>query len=204
MHSGGIRVRRQQVSSPVRRANTYDSVRRRQGVQCLADRINCGPLRHPRCPDNLQAVGDRDGIRILNDMNMIRFPLDKDARTVDGGRVQRIMVSRQEIYRNRYLLEGFHRARNRLPVDLVRLKCIAAHQHKPAVLFRGDSPQRSNGVEPRLAVSLLGAFRKKVSRHPQLPVACMQETKGHSLFSLSTRWLRLKPGRTPALDFCPV
>ena len=98
------------------------------------------------------------------------------------------MVFWQDINGQRNLLECLARPGDGPLIDLVRLKCIAAYEHEPAIFLLGDLTESADGIEPGLSIPFLNTFREEVFSCQS--VVCRKRITGNILSSNCDRTYR--------------
>ena len=96
-----IGVWRKFIHRPVGNTNTQriDSGFKFSGRQ--SNQILQRTFRSPGRPDNLNTLIDTNGSRVLNHMNVRWFPFQEGGAAKYGCGVERIMITRKQVYRNR-------------------------------------------------------------------------------------------------------
>src|SRR3972149_9438578 len=91
-------------------------------------------------------------------------------------RVERIMVTGEQVNGPRDRAQGLKGAQDRPTVDLIRLEHVAADNNELASLLDNNSADSSDGIEPCLCEPRLRFLTQEVARHAQLPVAGVDES----------------------------
>lgn len=151
-------------------------IRRLEALTSLADEIDKWALVGPRRSDQLNTRRRLHRLTIAQHRHVAWRMLTESLRPEDRGRVQRIMVARQQIEgkrgRSAHLVQGPH---EHLPADVVRLEHVAAHHHEVTVLLHGKLRDGADHLDAGFPEPGPGLLAQVVRRPTKLPVRRVHE-----------------------------
>ena len=93
---------------------------------------------------------------------MVRRLFDELRRPVYRRRVKRVVVTREQEHRHFDITQGFKRAPEQAPVEMIGFEYVATDDNEIAGLFGCKSPDLSHGVEPCRAEAGLRLLSQEV------------------------------------------
>jgi len=173
-HGRIVRVRGEGIHRPVPHHHPHGAVRRQPG-DGVTHQVPQGPLREPRRRHELDPVPHPQHPGLLQHHHVPRLRLPEHGGPVHRGRVERVVVPRQQVHRAGHACERVERAPHRPLRDHVGLEHVPRHHHELAGLATRHVPEGPDRVDPGGRVPGLRLALQEVASHPELPVARVQE-----------------------------
>ena len=134
----------------------------------------------PWCTDHLDPRVDFQRLaRRIQNMHMRRLAFQPGLAGVYAAGIERIVIGRQEVSRNRNARHDFARPKHGAPVDLVGFEDIPGDNNELTSLFLGDTAKVADPIKARGGPQGLRIRVQELARNAELPVAGVHEAGLH-------------------------
>ena len=149
-----------------------------EAIDGLAQEIGERAFRLPGRSYNLDALAHRERLAAAKHVNVTGTTLLERLRVIDGGGIERVVVTGNQYQGNCDGAHGFKRLRQHSSIELIGFEHVSAYDDELSPVFVSQRPDASNGLKPGLQVARARLFVEIVRGHAELPVACCDELHG--------------------------